>query len=180
MNCLKDSVKNQTEKCRISLHWSVNEIGSFADVLKDSRDNSAFFCDTAGLSSFDGITLHSRRKSLNSLYIDLDNARPHNARQSTECLHAKRSSGYRTGLIAWTSHEVTSSLVISSEKLTEYDIPDRQSSKSAITHIFDEIEQETLISVFETEINRLAWMIEHEGKYVHQQMKNERKCLKIQ
>jgi hypothetical protein len=35
-------------------------------------------------------------------------------------------------------------------KLTEYDIPDRQSLKSAITHIFDEIGQETLILVFET------------------------------
>jgi hypothetical protein len=35
-------------------------------------------------------------------------------------------------------------------KLTEYDIPDRQSLKSAITHIFDAIGQETLIAVFET------------------------------
>jgi hypothetical protein len=46
-------------------------------------------------------------------------------------------------------------------KLTEDDIPDRQSLKSAITHIFDEIRQETLVAVFETWINRLAWVIEH-------------------
>jgi hypothetical protein len=35
-------------------------------------------------------------------------------------------------------------------KFTEYDILDRQSLKRAVTHIFDEIEQETLIALFET------------------------------
>jgi hypothetical protein len=47
-------------------------------------------------------------------------------------------------------------------KVTEYDIADRQSLKGAITHIFDEIGQETLIAVFGTWPNRLAWVIEHE------------------
>jgi hypothetical protein len=40
-------------------------------------------------------------------------------------------------------------------RLGEYNILDRQSLKSAITHIFDEIGQETLMTVFETWINRL-------------------------
>jgi hypothetical protein len=53
-------------------------------------------------------------------------------------------------------------------KLTEYDITDRQSLKSAIAHIFDEIGQETLIAVLETWINRLEWVIEHEGESFHQ------------
>jgi hypothetical protein len=65
-------------------------------------------------------------------------------------------------------------------KITEYDIPDRQNLKSAITHIFDEIGQETHIAVLETWINRLEWVAKHEGKYFHQSMKNERKCLQIQ
>jgi hypothetical protein len=49
-----------------------------------------------------------------------------------------------------------------------------------ITHIFEEIREETLRAAFETWINRLNWVREHEGEYFHQQMKNERKCLKIQ
>jgi hypothetical protein len=53
-------------------------------------------------------------------------------------------------------------------KPTEYYVLERQSLKSAIIHIFDEIEQETLIAVFETWINGLGCVIEHEGKYFHQ------------
>jgi hypothetical protein len=33
---------------------------------------------------FDGITIHSRRKPIRGWYIHLDNACPHNARQSTD------------------------------------------------------------------------------------------------
>jgi hypothetical protein len=66
--------------------------------------------------NLDGISLPSRRKSLKGLSVHLDNARPHNACRSTECLHAKRYSGYGTRLTAQTSHQVTSSfLVLSSE-----------------------------------------------------------------
>jgi hypothetical protein len=53
-------------------------------------------------------------------------------------------------------------------KLTKYVILDRQGLKSAITHIFDEIGQETLITLFKTWINRFEWVREHEGEYVHQ------------
>jgi hypothetical protein len=52
-------------------------------------------------------------------------------------------------------------------KLTEYNIPDRHSLQKAITHICDEIGQETLIAVFETWINRLEWMTEYEEEYFH-------------
>jgi hypothetical protein len=53
-------------------------------------------------------------------------------------------------------------------KLTEYDIPDRQSFKSATTHIFDEIEQKTVIGIIETRTNMLEWVREQEGEYFHQ------------
>jgi hypothetical protein len=39
-------------------------------------------------------------------------------------------------------------------KLTEYDIPDWQSLRSAITHLFDEIGHKILIAFFETSIDR--------------------------
>jgi hypothetical protein len=53
-------------------------------------------------------------------------------------------------------------------KLTEYDIPDRQSLKYVITHIFDKIRQEILVAVFETWINRLEWVMKYEGECFHQ------------
>jgi hypothetical protein len=105
-----------TEKCLILLLWSVNGIHNLVNVLKASTCNSAFFCNTVVPSLFDGIALHSRRKSLNCLYIHLDNACLHNTRRSTECLQAKRSSGYRTRLTARTSHEVTSSSLVTSSE----------------------------------------------------------------
>jgi hypothetical protein len=43
--------------------------------------------------------------------------------------------------------------------LTEYDIPGRQNLKSAITSIFHETGQRTIIAVFETWVNRLEWGI---------------------
>jgi hypothetical protein len=113
-------------------------------------------------------TSHSRRKSLKCSHTNLDNARSHNARRSTECPHAKR--------IERAQHPASSPDLAPKDfflfgdiksKLTEYDIPDRQSLQSVITHIFDEIGQETLITVFETWINRLKWVIEHEVEYLH-------------
>jgi hypothetical protein len=112
------SQKIDTEKCLISRLSFVNGTHSLVDVPQDSTYHSAFFCDIVVANLFEGITVHSRRKSLNGLYIHihLDNARPRNARRFAECLHLKRSNGYRTGLMAPTSHHVTSSaLVISSE-----------------------------------------------------------------
>jgi hypothetical protein len=66
------------------------------------------------------------------------------------------------------------------QKLTEYDIPDWQISKSAIVRIFDEIGQENLRAVFETWINRFGWVTEREGEDFHHEMKNERKRMKTQ
>jgi hypothetical protein len=58
-------------------------------------------------------------------------------------------------------------------KLTEYEISDRQRLESAIIYIFDGIGQKTFIAVFETWINRLERVIEREGAYFHQEIKNE-------
>jgi hypothetical protein len=55
-----------------------------------------------------------------------------------------RFSEYCTGLIAWTSHQVTSLSGYIKRKLAKCDIPDRQRLQSAVMHIFDEIVQKTL------------------------------------
>jgi hypothetical protein len=49
-------------------------------------------------------------------------------------------------------------------KFTKYIIPDSQSLKSAITHLIGEIGQKILIAVFETRINRLERVSEHDGE----------------
>jgi hypothetical protein len=53
-------------------------------------------------------------------------------------------------LTARTPHHVLFLLFFFKRKLTEYNIPDRQSLKSGITQIFSEIGQEALRTVFET------------------------------
>jgi hypothetical protein len=104
-------------------------------------------------------------KSLKGLYIHLDNACPQNARRSTESLLVKN--------IQRISHPDYSPDLAPSDfflfgcikqKLTENNIPDRQSLKNAIAQIFDETKQETLRAVFETWINRLEWVMEHDGE----------------
>jgi hypothetical protein len=65
------------------------------------------------------------------------------------------------------------------EKLIEYDIPDQERLKLAITHIFSVIGQETLITFFGTWIERLKWVIKHEGEYFHEKTKKNRNWFNI-
>jgi hypothetical protein len=79
-------------------------------------------------------------KSLKCLYIHLDNARLHNARRFTECFHAEKiwrmpHPAYRPDL-ALRDFFLFGYI---KQKLTEYNIPDRQNLKNAIIDIFDEI-----------------------------------------
>jgi hypothetical protein len=106
MKCQKESVKKWHRKVSNFTFWSVNGIQGLVNVLKGGRYNSRFFCDTAVSSLFDGIILHSRRKSLKSFCIHLDDACLLNV------LIQQRSSGYRTRLTARTLHQVTSSFLV--------------------------------------------------------------------
>jgi hypothetical protein len=95
--------KNGKERRLISLLWSVNGIHSLVDIPKGSTYTLTFF---AMLSYHVCLTelLYIPENNHSKVFVHLDNARPDNARQSTECFHAKRSSGYRTRLTAQTSH----------------------------------------------------------------------------
>jgi hypothetical protein len=80
------------------------------------------------------MTLHSRRKSSKGLCVHLDNANTHNSRRSTECLHAKTIQPI--SYWAYSPHLASCNFFLFAHikrKLTEYDIPDRQNLKSAIT-----------------------------------------------
>jgi hypothetical protein len=84
--------KIDTEKCLISILWSVNAIQSLSDAPKGNTYNIAFFSRQGVRSSIHGITFHGRRKTLERFPIDLDNASPHNSRKSQELLEANRAT----------------------------------------------------------------------------------------
>jgi hypothetical protein len=50
---------------------------------------------------------------------------------------------------------------------------------SAITEVFTGVDSVVLRSLFESWVNRLKWMIRHEGKYYTQQKGNKRHSFKI-
>jgi hypothetical protein len=109
----------------------VNGISSLVDVPKGSIYDSAFFCNIVLPSLFDVIALYSRRKSLKGLYINLNNARSHDTRRSTECLHAKKI--HRIPHLAYSSDLAPSTFFLFGDvkrKLPDCDISDRQSLKA--------------------------------------------------
>jgi hypothetical protein len=94
----------------------------------------------------------------------LDNARPQNSKRSTECLRTPQIK--RIPQPSYSPDIAPSNFFLFGylkEKLTEYDIPDWERLQLAITHIFSEIGQETLITVFGTWIKPLKWVIKHKG-----------------
>jgi hypothetical protein len=133
-----------SEKCLISVLWSVNGMQSLEDVPKATTYHSAFFCDIIVPSLVQGLCSDSARRSLKGCDIHFDNTRPHNSKRSTECLRTPKIK--RIPQPSYSPDKAPSDFFLFGdlkEKLTEYDIPDRERRKLAITHIFSEIGQET-------------------------------------
>jgi hypothetical protein len=82
----KKSNKKDTEKCYISVIWSVNEIHSLLDMPKGNTYNSTFFCDVVVPDLLENVYAHSRRQTLKGVLVHVDNARPHNLKKSDKCL----------------------------------------------------------------------------------------------
>jgi hypothetical protein len=144
----KASQKIDTEKCLISIFWSINGIHTLLDVPKGSMYNTAFFCDQVVPSLIHAITSHGRRKTLQGFMIHLDNASPHNSRRSQECLEAHRAT--RLQHPTYSSDLAPSDFFLfgyGKEKLTNLDCKSREDLKNAITSIFNEIDKQTLIAV---------------------------------
>jgi hypothetical protein len=60
---------------------------------------------------------------------------------------------------------VTSSSGYLKEKLTDFDCRSQEELKSAITSIFNEIDNESLAAVFVSWIEWLKWVIRKKGRY---------------
>jgi transposase len=148
--------KIDTEKCLISVLWSVNGIHHLIDVPPEMKYNSSFFCDVVMPGLIQNMTCSSRGKTLTLFFIHLDNAPPHNSKQSQECIQASKAQRL--------PHPVDSADVAPSdfflfgylkEKLTAFHCTTRDEFKSAIITIFNEIDRETLRAVFNSWVERL-------------------------
>jgi hypothetical protein len=80
-----------TEKCLICVLWSVDGIHSLVDIPKGELCNSSFFCSVIVPGLVEDICSGSRRGSLKGSYVNLGNARPHNSRQSNDCLRGTKA-----------------------------------------------------------------------------------------
>jgi ABC-type multidrug transport system permease subunit len=72
-------------------YWSVNGINSLLNVPQSIAYNSTFFYDSVVSDLIESICAYSRRQTLKCIMLYLDDARPHNSRQSTECLEQFRA-----------------------------------------------------------------------------------------
>jgi hypothetical protein len=129
------------------------------------NETSSFFCDVVIPGLIQNMTSSSRRKTLKLFFIHLDNARPRNSKQSQECIQASKAKRL--------PHPVYSPDLASSdffffgylkEKLATFHCTTRDELKSAFITIFNEIDRETLLAVFNSELERLEWVIKHGGK----------------
>jgi hypothetical protein len=149
-----------TEKCLISIIWSVNGIHSLLDLPKCIAYNSILFCNSIVPDSVKSIRAHNRRKILKSIMVYLNDICPHNSRKSTECLEQ-----FRTRRV---SHQVYSPdralsdfflFVCEKLKLPGVAIRNREDQICEIWCIFEEIPKVTFIFVYVSWIKLLKWMI---------------------
>jgi histone-lysine N-methyltransferase SETMAR len=140
--------KIDTEKCLISILWSVYGIHSLVDLPKGTSYNSAFFCSAVVLlcccavvpSLVAELTSDTRPKTLKGFIIHMDNARPHNSGSSRNCIQSARAERlphppYSPGLAP--SDFFFFGYI--KEELTDYDCRTREELKSAIIEIFNQI-----------------------------------------
>jgi hypothetical protein len=111
------------------------------------------------------ITSNNCRKTRKSFFIQLDNARPYNSKQSQKCIQASQAkrlpySVYRPAC------DPSGFFVFGylKEKLTTFHCTIRDDPKSAIITLFNEIDRETLLAVFNSWLERLEWVMKHGGE----------------
>jgi hypothetical protein len=102
------------------------------------------------------ITSNKRRKTLRLFFIYFDNARPHNSKESQECIQAAKAKRLPHPVDSPDDAPSDFSLFGSlTEKLTTFHCTTRGDLKSAIITIFDKIDKETLPAVLSSWLERL-------------------------
>jgi hypothetical protein len=140
----------------ILILWSVNGIQSLLDVIKGITDDMAFFIDDAMPSFTEGVRPRTGRKALKSWLIHMDNARPDNLGRVQSRIEASRTE--RLPRPAYSPGVASSDFLLFGAikgKLSDYGYESRDDLLNATAEISTGFNQEVLLSVFESGLNRL-------------------------
>lgn len=83
--------KSDTEKCLMSILWTIDAVRRILDVSKEMASNQTFSYDAVMPSLIHAVTSQSWRKMLKRWQIHRDNASPHNSRRFREYLATSRA-----------------------------------------------------------------------------------------
>jgi histone-lysine N-methyltransferase SETMAR len=157
--------KIDTEKCLVSILWSVKGIHTLLNVPKGTMSNTAFFTDAVMPSLIENVQSPTRRKVLKGWLIHMHKACPHNSRRAQRCMKASRTERLRDP--DYSPDLAPSNFIFRyvKEKLSNYNCEGQEHFLNAITEIFTGADQEVLLSVSESRTNRLKWVIKHDEKY---------------
>jgi hypothetical protein len=148
--------KIDAEKCLISVIWSVNGIHRLLDVSKGTTYSSTFFCQSVLLDLIQNLEAYSRRRILKGLFVHWDNTRPHNWKESSQCL--KDFHAIRMPQPAYSPDLAPSDFFLFGylkAKLQGRQLQGRHGIILAIQEIMGEVSRDTLISVYATWQDRL-------------------------
>jgi hypothetical protein len=81
----------ESDKCIISIIWSLSGIPSLLALIKGMKNNSQYFCQNVILDNQQSICSSSPRKTLKGILLHLDNARAHNSRLSSEKIESAKA-----------------------------------------------------------------------------------------
>jgi hypothetical protein len=80
--------KTNTEKCLVSILWSVQCIHNLLDVPKGTTYNRAFFFDAVMSNLIENVWSGTRKKTSKRWLIHMDNACPHNSGRAQRRIEA--------------------------------------------------------------------------------------------
>jgi hypothetical protein len=99
----------------------------------------------------------------------MGNARPHNSGRAQRCIEASRAE--RLPHPAYSPDSAPSDFFLFAYikgRLFDYNCESREDLLNSISEIFTGIDPEVSLSVFESWVNWLNWVIKHEDKYYTQ------------
>jgi hypothetical protein len=110
----------------------------------------------------------------------MDNACPHNSGRVQRCIKASRAEHLLHP--DFSSDRAPSDFFLSGSikgKPSNYNYESREDILNAITESFTGVDQGMLLSVLKSWVNRLKWVIKHEGKYYTWLRRDKRRVFKI-
>jgi hypothetical protein len=161
--------KLYTEKCMISIIWSISAIQSLLELTNRMKYNSQYFCHMVIPDIRQTISSSSRRKTLKIILLHLDNAQFHDSRLFQKRLNPHKPTECRIHLLPQTKHQVTSSPLVIWKKNPARHPSLRATSGGrrsffAIWQMFSEISEMALNNMLTNWITRLSWAMKKGGE----------------